>query len=240
MKYLAVLLVAVACGCASTTPVIPQTTEPPTRVGDARLAATVRFLASDEMLGRRAGTPEAEIAARYIAEQFRAAGVQPVPGAEDGYFQVVPLPDGGTSRNVLGLVTGSDPALRDEVVVLTAHYDGLGASMGQRGATAADSVFNGARDNGMGVAALIAAARDLAESPPARSVLLFAPAAEELGLVGSRYYVENPLVPLRETVFVLNTDGAGYSDTSVIGLIGQDRTGVGSLVEAGAAAAGLG
>ena len=241
MKYLGILLLVVASGCTSTfNQAMTTMAEIRPQPEGALVAADLRFLAADELLGRRAGTPQAEIAARYIAEQFRAAGVEPVPGAEDGYFQTVPLPNGGTSRNVVGLIPGAYPALSDEVVVLTAHYDGLGASMGQRGATPADSIFNGARDNGMGVASLLAAARNLAESPASRTVLLFATAAEEMGLVGSRHYVDNPLVPLRETVFVLNTDGGGYSDTTVVALIGRDRTSVGPLVEAGADAAGLG
>ena len=210
----------------------------------AMLEAEMRFIASDEMQGRKAGTPYAEIAARYIAEGWRAAGVQPVPSAEDGYFQTVPLPDGASTRNVLGLIPGSDPDLRDEYVMLLAHYDHVGTDPGgglaARDGTVADTIFNGARDNGMGVIALLHAGRLLAADPPARSVLLFAVAAEEMGLIGSRYYAENPLVPLEQTVFALNVDTGGYSDTSAVTVVGLDRTTAGPSIRAGAAQAGLG
>ena len=203
-----------------------------------RAISDIRFLASDELQGRRAGQQSAEVAARYIAEQFRAAGVQTVPGAEDGYFQTVRLRDSTlTSRNVVGWIPGSDPELADEVVMLLAHYDHVG--MGGRRATEADSIFNGARDNGMGTVAVIAAARALAASPPRRSVLLLTPTGEEQGLIGSRHFAENPLVPLRDIVFALNVDTGGYSDTTIVTVVGLDRTTAQSLIEAGAAAAGL-
>ncbi|MEM6782658.1 MAG: M28 family peptidase [Bacteroidota bacterium] len=148
--------------------------------------------------------------------------------------------DAAVSSNVAGFVEGRDPALKDEVVVLVAHYDHVGAGMTNgRGATPADSIFNGARDNGMGTVALLAAAEALAQERPRRSVLALAVTAEEEGLLGSRYYVENPLIPLQETVFALNTDGAGYSVTDRVSIVGLGRTSVDPLLEAAAAEAGL-
>ncbi|MEL7362814.1 MAG: M28 family peptidase, partial [Bacteroidota bacterium] len=145
-----------------------------------------------------------------------------------------------SSSNVAGFIEGRDPALKDEVVVLVAHYDHVGAGMTNgRGATPADSIFNGARDNGMGTVALLAAAEALAQERPRRSVLALAVTAEEEGLLGSRYYVANPLVPLRETVFALNTDGAGYSVTDRVSIVGLGRTSVDAQLEAAAAEAGL-
>lgn len=206
----------------------------------AALAAHLRFLASDELMGRRAGTWGADVAARYIAEQFRAAGVRPAPGSDE-YFQAVPLPrEAGTSYNVVGVLEGSDPALKDEYIILMAHYDHVGAGMENgRGAAPTDSIFNGARDNGMGTVALIAAAHALAQERPARPVIFLAAAAEEMGLVGSRYYAEHPLIPLQQTVFGLNIDSGGYSDTSVVTLVGMGRTTADSLIAAGAAVYGL-
>ena len=227
-----VLLVALAA------PLLVPSTACAQPVDTGRAVSDIRFLASDELQGRRAGEPSAEVAARYIAEQFRAAGVQPVPDAEDGYFQTVTLRDSSrTSRNVVGWIPGSDPELTDEVVMLLAHYDHVG--MGGQRATEADSIFNGARDNGMGTVAVIAAARSLAAAPPRRSVLLFTPTAEEQGLIGSRHFAENPLVPLDDIVFALNVDTGGYSDTTIVTVVGLDRTTAQSLIEAGAAAAGL-
>ncbi|MFQ5739490.1 MAG: M28 family peptidase [Acidobacteriota bacterium] len=128
------------------------------------------------------------------------------------------------SSNVLGLIPGADPALSHEYLILTAHYDHLGSGEALPGATEGDSIFNGARDNGMGVVALLAAARALASKPPARSILLAAVTGEEEGLLGSRYYVAHPPVTLDQTVFDLNADGAGFTDTGVVTLIGLERS----------------
>jgi len=145
-----------------------------------------------------------------------------------------------TSQNVAGLVEGSDPMLKNEYVLLSAHYDhvGVGKQGGGR-VTASDSIFNGARDNAMGVVALLAAARALGENPPKRSVLLLAVTGEELGLLGSRYYADYPLIPLNQVVYNLNTDGAGYNDTRYVSVIGANRTGVDSLLAQAAQASGL-
>jgi len=140
------------------------------------------------------------------------------------------------SPNVLGMVEGNDPALRNEFVVLTAHYDHLGAGLNHAGATPADSIFNGARDNGMGTVALMNAARALGARPPARSVLFIALAAEESGLLGSHYYVDNPLIPLEDIVFVLNVDTGGYTDTEIVSVIGLERTTAEAAISAGTAA----
>ncbi len=142
------------------------------------------------------------------------------------------------SRNVIGYVPGSDPQRADEFILLTAHYDHVGVRPG-KGDADADTIFNGARDNGMGVVALLAAAKSLAADPPARPVVFLALTAEEKGLLGSRYYADNPLLPLKKTVFVLNNDGAGYTDTSEISLIGLGRTTADSAIVRGCRAFGL-
>jgi Zn-dependent M28 family amino/carboxypeptidase len=226
--------VLLGCSLVVRTAAQPAVPGPEDRLEGAVLEAHLRFLASDELGGREAGTPGADVAARYIAEQFRLAGLQPVPGADEGYFQALEtLP----ARNVLGFVEGTDPALKEEYVVLMAHYDHVGAGMDRGpGATAADSIFNGARDNGMGVAALLGAASALAEAPPRRSVLFLAVTAEEKGLLGSRFYVDHPLLPLDRAVYVLNIDGGGYSDTSAVTVIGLGRTSADALLREAAGA----
>lgn len=104
------------------------------------------------------------------------------------------------SVNVLGYVEGSDPALKDEVVVVGAHLDHLG----RRG----DYIFNGADDNGSGSAAVLAIARAFAANParPRRNVLFALWTGEEQGLLGSRYYVLHPPFPLAKTVATINLD----------------------------------
>ncbi|QMW01789.1 M28 family peptidase [Spirosoma foliorum] len=144
------------------------------------------------------------------------------------------------SSNVAGIIEGSDPKLKDEYVVLSAHFDHVG--VGKQGGAPyqpADSIFNGARDNGIGTVAILEAAKALTLQRPSRSILVLALTGEEVGLQGSRYYAEHPLVPLKQTVFDLNTDGAGYSDTTVISIIGLERTGAKAEIEAGAKAFGL-
>ncbi len=145
------------------------------------------------------------------------------------------------SYNVAGYIEGSDPQLKDQYILLSAHYDhvGVGAQGGQP-YTPEDSIFNGARDNALGVTGMLAAAKSLAESKPKRSVLFVAFTGEELGLLGSRYYTEHPLLPLNKCIFNLNSDGAGYNDTSVLAVIGLRRTGASKQIEEAAKAFGLG
>lgn len=144
------------------------------------------------------------------------------------------------SQNVIGVLEGSDPKLKEEYVLITAHYDHVGTGKQGGGAYGPqDSIFNGARDNGMGVVALLTAAEAFAKKPPKRSVIILAVTAEEIGLLGSNYYAENPLIPLEKTIFNVNTDGAGYNTTDAVGLIGWNRTGTDEHVKKGADAFGL-
>lgn len=144
------------------------------------------------------------------------------------------------SQNVVGFIPGTDPELEDEVIVLTAHYDHVGTGKdGGSYFTEEDSIFNGARDNAMGTVALLSAAKSLSQEPPKRSVLVLALTAEEVGLLGSQYYVNNPLIPLSKTVFNLNADGAGYNDKTMVGVIGYGRSGTDEEVTKGATTFGL-
>lgn len=145
-----------------------------------------------------------------------------------------------SSANVAGIIEGTDPKLKAEYVVLSAHFDHIG--VGKQGGSPyepTDSIFNGARDNAIGVVSLLESAKVLMQQRPKRSVLVLALTGEELGTLGSRYYVEHPLVPLKETIFDLNSDGAGYNDTTIVSVIGLERTGAKAEIEAGAKAFGL-
>ncbi|MCY7358002.1 MAG: M20/M25/M40 family metallo-hydrolase [Rudanella sp.] len=144
------------------------------------------------------------------------------------------------SVNVAGVIEGADPKLKDEYIILSAHFDHIG--VGKQGGSAyqpTDSIFNGARDNAFGTVGLLTAAKALSEQRPKRSVLVLALTGEEVGLLGSRYYAENPLIPLKQSIFDLNIDGAGYSDTTIVSVIGLERTGAKAEIEAGAKAFGL-
>lgn len=145
-----------------------------------------------------------------------------------------------SSQNVIGVLEGSDPELKDEYLLITAHYDHVGVgSEGGGQYSEQDSIFNGARDNAFGTIALLSAARVLSENRPARSVIFLAVTAEEIGLLGSGYYADNPLIPLEQTIFNLNTDGAGYNVTDAVSVIGYGRTGTDDELDAALAEEGL-
>ncbi|HEX9895318.1 MAG TPA: M28 family peptidase [Gemmatimonadales bacterium] len=185
-----------------------------------RIRADVSYLADDRLAGRRIGSPGADSAAAYVARRFSALGLKPAPRL-GGWLQAFTVsPDapaahgsdvgGKTGSNVIGVLPGRDPALAEEYVVIGAHYDHLG--LGGRGSLDPDSVgvpHNGADDNASGVAALLEVARRLALTPPARSVLFLAFSGEELGLLGSTYYVKNPVVPNERVVAMFNFDMVG-------------------------------
>jgi hypothetical protein len=139
------------------------------------------------------------------------------------------------SSNVLAVLEGSDPALKDEYILLSAHYDHVG--VGQ--AVSGDSIYNGARDNAIGTTALLMAAQYFAKHPPKRSILIAAWTAEEKGLLGSRWFVENPPLPLKQIVYNLNIDGAGYNDSTKVTVIGLERTEAEADLAAAAQAFGL-
>jgi hypothetical protein len=129
------------------------------------------------------------------------------------------------SKNVIGIVEGTHPIRNKEYVMITAHYDHIGIGKPvERLNGELDSIYNGARDNAIGVAALMVTARTLAESRPDRSVILMACTAEEIGLLGSAWFVEHPVVPLHKIVFNFNIDGMGYNDTGIASVFGLERT----------------
>lgn len=188
------------------------------------LELNVHFLSSDELKGRATGTPGLDIAAKYIATWFQAYDIETVPGF-DSYFQSIDvlLRDSTTvpSQNVIGLIEGTDPELKEEYLLLSAHYDHVGV---RSASTETDSIYNGARDNAVGVATVMAAGKYFADHPPKRSVLLAAWTAEELGLIGSQWFAENPPLPLKQIIFNLNIDGTGYNDTTKVTVVGLERT----------------
>lgn len=129
-----------------------------------------------------------------------------------------------TSRNVVGVLRGTDPDLADEYLLLGAHYDHVGVVDSHPEPITSEYIYNGARDNAVGTAGILSAAKYFSKNPPARSVIFAAWTAEEVGLLGSRYYAENPMIPLEQTIYNLNIDGAGYNDTTKVTIIGLGRT----------------
>lgn len=121
------------------------------------------------------------------------------------------------SDNIIFKINGSDPILKDECMIVTAHYDHLGVDD-----NLTDSVYNGFLDNALGCSVLLEFARffSKAENLPKRTLLLIFTTGEEFGLIGSKYYINNPLIPLYKTIANLNIDGIAYIDNfkSVIGI----------------------
>jgi hypothetical protein len=193
----------------------------------ARLQFHLKALTAPAMEGRGAGYPGDLRAAQYIAAQFRAVALQPV-GDRGGFLQTFTLhPRRPTvpfevrqTQNVLALLPGADPRLRDEVIVLGAHYDGQGmdgqANMGRKpvdGPTrGSPAVYASANDNGAAVAALLVIAETMARAPsrPRRSVLFVAFGAEEHGLVGSLHYAAHPVRPWAQHVAMINLEMIGW------------------------------
>lgn len=122
------------------------------------------------------------------------------------------------SPNIIGMISGSDSKLTDSYLIVSAHYDHLGIGPAIDG----DSIYNGALDNAIGMAVMLEIARSISEDEikPARSIIFIATTGEEKGLLGSAYYVQNPVKPLYKTVANINIDGiALFKDfTSMVGV----------------------
>jgi Zn-dependent M28 family amino/carboxypeptidase len=141
--------------------------------------------------------------------------------------------------NVAGVVPGTDPKLKDEVVIYSAHWDHLGIQ-GNGGEAKADTIFNGAVDNASGTAALLAMAQEAVKHPSRRSQMFLWVAAEEQGLLGSAAYGVAPLWAMNRTAANLNLDSLNFvGKTRDIGTQGSERTELGKMAAATAKAMGM-
>lgn len=176
------------------------------------LKTWVSYLSSDEMRGRRNGSPEMQLAASWISEKFREYGLKPV-GTKDEYIQNYTFTSRKgdvTERNVIGMIEGTNPKLKDQYIILSAHFDHIGVRKGNT----PDSIYNGADDNAAGTATLLGIAKYLKESglKPGRSILFTAFSGEESGMRGSRYFVANSPLPLKNAYADLNFEMIGHSE----------------------------
>ena len=136
------------------------------------------------------------------------------------------------SRNVLAKITGSDPALKDETIIYSAHWDHLGIDTSLPGPRT-KQIFHGALDNAAGVAALFNLARAYKALPvrPKRTIVFIATTSEEQGLLGAQYYASHPLYPLNKTLLDINMDViSAYGRTSDLRIIGAGKSDVDDLV----------
>ena len=253
----ALALIVALSTCAANTAAQRRRQKPPAVAPHVRAALDaisadslrghLSFIASDLLEGRNTPSRGLDVAAEYIAAQFRRAGLEPL--GDEGYFQTATLKlrnstEPVTSRNVAGLLRGSDPALRDTYVIVSAHYDHVGV---REQATGPDKIFNGANDDGSGTVTVIEVASALARMKPRpkRSILFVAFTGEEKGLLGSRYYGQNPLVPIEKTVAQVNLEQLGRTDDSegpqvgTATLTGFDYSTIGATFKAAGDALGL-
>lgn len=177
------------------------------------LKKNLMVIASDEMEGRETGSEGQKKAGVYMIDYYKNLGVS-YPKALGSYYQKVPkealksrrgeLPD---SENILAFIEGTEKP--EEIIVISAHYDHVGTNNGV--------VYNGADDNGSGTVAVMEIAEAFQQAKkagkgPKRSILFLHVTGEEHGLLGSKYYSENPVFDLKNTVANLNIDMIGRSD----------------------------
>lgn len=230
-KYTLLLSVVLFIGCKSTnikSPVDPVVYT--NSISETDLKTNLYVVASDEMEGRETGSVGQKKAGNYLIEQYKKYGI-PFPDGAESYYQPVPaaymnkktrtpLED---SENIWAFIKGSEKP--EEIVVISAHYDHVGMKNGE--------IYNGADDDGSGTVAILEMAKAFAKAKkegngPKRSILILHVTGEEHGLHGSRYYSENPLFPLANTVADVNIDMIGRRDemhpnsNNYIYLIGSD------------------
>ncbi|MCS6808515.1 MAG: M20/M25/M40 family metallo-hydrolase [Bacteroidota bacterium] len=191
----------------------------------------IRFLASDELKGRGASTPEEQRAAEYIAEQFRLLRLAP-KGQNGTYLQRFPLVKRNdsvldstrTAINVLGFLDNK----AQQTIILGAHYDhlGLGYDGGSLDPAPQGKIHNGADDNASGVAGMLELARHYATNTVQEpyNMLFIGFSAEELGLLGSKYFCEHPTIPLESVHCMINLDMIGRLNEKKELLVGGTGT----------------
>ena len=170
-----------------------------------------------------------------LREQAESRDFRPVPLETTLSIQLEGVVREQKTANVLGMLPGSDPELSDEVLIYMAHHDhlGMGAERDMRG----DNIYNGAVDNATGVAALLSMANAFScmEPPPKRSILFAAVGAEEQGLLGSKFFAENPPLPPGKMAAVINMDGTNIiGRTHDVNVIGYGKSNLDSIVKAAA------
>lgn len=176
------------------------------------------FLASPKMKGRFPGTAENRKVVSYLTKQFKKSGIAPYQGTYLQEFTAkIRVKKGATdtpyakTQNVIGYIEGSDPQLKNEFIVIGAHYDHLGMGGASSKKPDTTAIHYGADDNASGTSALLEIAEKLAANKEnlKRSILIIAFGAEEQGLLGSKYFTEHPLVPLSQIKLMINMDMVG-------------------------------
>ena len=218
MKLLAVFLIACFATNSLAQPIYPN---------PENITRHIQFLASDKMKGRGTGSKENAKAAKYVAKTFKKYGLKPL--GTDGFYQTftakvrrIVVPDSlRPAKNVIGFLDNQ----AENTIIIGAHFDHLG--MGRQGSSKAKNpegqIHNGADDNASGVAGLLELARYFSKNnlKEPYNFLFISFGAEELGLQGSRYFANNPTLPLSKVNFMANMDMIGrYNKERGVGIGG--------------------
>lgn len=200
-------------------------------ITEQELKEHLKVIASDEMQGRDTGSEGQKKAGRYLIEQYQKLGLTYPPGADNfhqpvasSYMKTAWSPTLPDSENIWVYLEGGE--LKDEVLVISAHYDHIGMKNNE--------IYNGADDNGSGTSALLEIADAFVQArkaghTPKRSILFLHVTGEEYGLHGSRYYTANPILPLENTIANINIDMIGRrgfgkeTNDNYVYVIGSDR-----------------
>ena len=206
-------------------------------ITEADMYARIGVLAHDSMGGRDTPSPGLEMAATWAASEFEDMGLEPGGDAGD-YIQrweYTPRVRGEAEPtpvavpNVVGLLRGSDPALRDEWVVFTAHFDHVSGGPDDTG----DDIYNGADDNASGTAAVmeIAQAFSMLPNPPRRSMAFVLVSGEEKGLLGAAHFARGASLPQDAMVANINADMVSMNAPDGIFVFGREFTSLGPTLD---------
>ena len=231
LSLVALVIVAVSCSTSQKITKVADVVVYKNSITSAELSKHLYIVADDNMEGRNTGEPGQKRAGEYLINEYKKNGISFPPGATD-FYQKVPsefmkrgfAPKLNDSENIWTFIEGSEKP--QEIIVISAHYDHVGMKNGE--------VFNGADDDGSGTVALLEIAQAFKKAKddgfgPKRSILFLHVTGEEHGLHGSRFYSENPLFPIENTVVDINIDMIGRRDTlhpktnNYIYVIGSDR-----------------
>jgi Zn-dependent M28 family amino/carboxypeptidase len=237
-----ICLVAVACSLLRLPDAWLQAVE---TIDANRVRTAVHYLASDELEGRDSPSDGLNSAAEFIAKSFERAGLDKL--LESGYLQTTNYKNRrdieGQVSNVVGVLRGQDPLLKETYVLITAHYDHLGKNERLEG----DQIFNGANDNASGTAGVMELAEVLGKAKirTKRSIVFIAFWGEERGMLGAKHFLESALIPVDKIVAVINLEQIGRTDDNegprigAVSMTGYDYSDIGPIFAGLADASGV-
>ncbi len=189
-----------------------------TEITKKEIKKHISFLTSESLAGRHPGGKTNRKIVRYIIKDFKYSGIRSTNGRFKQKFKATlrvekdqPKKKPVKTYNIIGYLEGNDPKLKNEFIVLGAHYDHLGLGGPSSKSTKKNTIHYGADDNASGTAALLEISEKLASQKDQlkRSILFIAFGAEEHGLLGSKHFVNNPVVPISQIKLMINMDMVG-------------------------------